>query len=91
MRDRLEASYVWPSIGHYTGHFSGCLEGLGHRPSTWHNPYVQEAVRLIGQRQQHRSPRAFASGTLYSEVQLPPQPPEYLRWFTSLGTHSSEA
>ena len=45
---RLPASYVYPCIGHYKGHVSGCEEGLGWRPPSWLSPWVQEGTRAGG-------------------------------------------
>jgi hypothetical protein len=90
-RNDLQASYVWPSIGHYATHNSGCEEGLGIRRSTWDAPFVHEGVRPSGRDQRHRCLRAFASGDVYCDVQLPPPAGVDLRWFTALRTRSSGA
>jgi hypothetical protein len=87
----LQACYVWPSIGHYTTHKSGCQEGLGIRQSAWDAHFVQEGVRPLGGNQRHRCLRAFGSGEVICTVQLPPPPGVDLRWFTSLRSRRSGA
>ena len=41
----LGACYVYPAIGHYTEHESGCDPALGIRPAHWGETWIMEGVR----------------------------------------------
>ena len=40
-----QCSYVFPPIGNYVSHVSGCEQGLGVRPASWQHTWVQEGTR----------------------------------------------
>ena len=42
----LEACFVYPSIGHYVGHISGCEAELGWRDPQWDEPWCGEGTRM---------------------------------------------
>jgi hypothetical protein len=41
----MGACFVYPCIGNFSEHKSGCEPGLGVRESTWSSPWVQEGTR----------------------------------------------
>ena len=45
-RATWECSYVFPPIGNYISHVSGCEEGLGVRTASWSYRWVQEGTRV---------------------------------------------
>ena len=84
-----QASFVYPSIGHYCEHISGCEEGLGWRSSEWDRPWCQGGTRLDPNipGMQHRSLHKFSAkgyppvlGTIV--LPEPAYEDEDLRWFT---------
>ena len=88
--ERWQASFVYPPIGNYVSHTSGCEVGLGRRESSWDKAYVQEGTRrdLQNWKSQHRELFAFAPGgkqcERLAEVLLPEDGDEDLRWFTCM-------
>ena len=97
------ASFVYPSIGHYCEHLSGCEEGLGWRQSEWTRSWVQDGTRRnpFDPTSRHRTLHKFSpSGVppLLGTIILPESEgvdEEDLRWFTkdvdleSLSPHRS--
>ena len=84
-----QASFVYPSIGHYCEHVSGCQEGLGWRSSEWDRPWCQGGTRKDPQdpEQVHRSLHKFCEKgypPMLGTIVLPEQShdEEDLRWFT---------
>ena len=41
----FQACYVWPSVGHYQSHVSGCEQGLGWRQNDWKKSWIMEGTR----------------------------------------------
>ena len=39
------ACYLWPSVGHYQSHVSGCEQGLGWRENNWKKSWIMEGTR----------------------------------------------
>ena len=83
-----EAGFVYPPIGNYVGHASGCEIGLGERPANWQARWVQEGTRrdVTNWKSQHRNLYAFKPGgrnleSLF-EIRLPEEGSEDFRWFT---------
>ena len=84
-----QASFVYPSIGHYCEHVSGCQEGLGWRASEWDRTWCQGGTRKdpSDPTHQHRTLHKFSEKgypPLLGNIILP-EPhfeEEDLRWFT---------
>ena len=59
--DDFGCSYMYPSVGHYAVHKSGCETGLDVRESNWNLPWVQEGTRMprpsLGGTQKSAAPR----------------------------------
>ena len=85
-----QASFVYPSVGHYCEHLSGCQEGLGWRESEWNRSWIQDGTRRneYDPTSVHRTLHKFSpSGPppLLGTVILPESEgvdDEDLRWFT---------
>ena len=82
-----QASFVYPSIGHYCEHVSGCEEGLGWRSSEWDRAWCQGGTRKdpSDPTQQHRTLHKFSEKSdppLLGNIILPAAAEEDLRWFT---------
>ena len=84
-----EAGFVYPPIGNYVGHASGCELGLGNRPANWTARWVQEGTRYrkgMASKAWHRNLFAFKPGGKNLEslchLVIPEKAPEDLRWFT---------
>ena len=84
-----QASFVYPSIGHYCEHVSGCQEGLGWRASEWDRSWCQGGTRTDPNDPSHAHRtlhKLCAKGAppLLGTIILPEQPfeDEDLRWFT---------
>ena len=82
-----QASFVYPSIGHYCEHVSGCQEGLGWRASEWGGTWCQGGTRKdpSDPTQQHRTLHKFSEKgdpPLLGNIILPAAAEEDLRWFT---------
>lgn len=84
-RDRWGASYVWPSIGHYVGHISGCEVGLGWRLPEWEKSWIQEGTRKESREHHHRCVMGFTpSGLDYgAEIRLEEGFDDGLHWKTA--------
>ena len=84
-----EAGFVYPPIGSYSTHFSGCELGVGERPANWQARYVQEGTRYLPQLKGHRWHRHLHHFTpegrnldAACRLELPEPAGEDLRWFT---------
>ena len=84
-----EASFVYPSIGHYCEHVSGCEEGLGWRASSWNCTWCQGGTRKdpADPNQAHRSLHKFCEKGQPPQLAsiVLPEPAwedEDLRWLT---------
>ena len=77
---RWRASYVFPSIGHYCSHQSGCEKDL-FRESGWKNSWVQEGVRPAAG-QQDRWLCSFRPGGEPWIAKIPFEKSDSLEWQT---------
>ena len=41
----FNACYLWPAVGHYQSHISGCEQGLGWRQNDWKKSWIMEGTR----------------------------------------------
>ena len=85
--DWLGASFVWPGVGSYVEHQSGCDPGIGVRESSWKKSWVQPGTRASGGDDQNRWLCGFTNSkkgnpVWIREIFLPEKSNEDLRWFT---------
>jgi len=85
----LGASYVYPAVGSYVEHQSGCDPGIGRRESSWTKTWVQPGTRATGPDDRNRWLCGFTgerkgNPKWIQEIVLPETEGTDLRWF-SLG------
>ncbi len=51
---RRQASFLWPSVGHFATHRSDCEPSLGERQSDWGQSYMQSGTRKRTPEEHHR-------------------------------------
>ena len=85
----LGSSFVWPAVGSYAEHQSGCDLGLGRRESSWKSTWVQPGTRAVGELRNRWlcgfTTSRKGNAQWLQEIFLPEKGGEDLRWF-SLGT-----
>ena len=97
----FKACYLYPSVGHYQSHVSGCEQGLGWRQNDWKKSWIMEGTRkspgllqdwpLVNE---HRYLVHFRDGGVPSwiaQVVLPEPADATLRWLSYDDTEAMDS
>ena len=84
--DWVGASFVWPAVGSYAEHVSGCEPSIGRRQSSWDMTWVQPGTRATGELKNRWlcgfTTEKKGNPNWIREIFLPEKGGEDLRWFT---------